>query len=97
MISFADDANVVRWNKNLSRLINDTQKDSEMITKWLRQSGLKVNDSKTDLCLFHRKNQPLIEITVNNVVIHSTLIINVLCVELDSKFLWNIHISKVIQ
>ena len=96
MISFADDANVVRCNKNLSRLINDTQKDLEMITKWLRQSGLKVNDSKTELCLFHRKNQPLVEITVNNVIIHSKLSINVLGVEVDSKLLWNIHISKAI-
>jgi hypothetical protein len=45
------------------------------ITKWLRQSGLKFNESRTELCLFHRKNQPLIELTVNNLIKHGKLIL----------------------
>ena len=25
-------------------------------TDWLKQSGMKVKDSKTDMCVFHRQN-----------------------------------------
>ena len=97
MTSFADDTYIVRWNKTLTQLIIDMQKSLEMITKWLKQSGLKVNDSKTELCLFHRKSNPLIEIIINNITIKSKHAINVLGIEFDSKLQWNTHVSKTIS
>ena len=36
------------------------------ITKWFSPSGLKVNDEKTELCMFHGKDQPLFTIEFNN-------------------------------
>ena len=41
--------------KTLSELITNMEKSLEAITKWLKKSGLKVNDNKTEICLFHRK------------------------------------------
>ena len=38
----------------MTALIVDLEKDLEIMTKWLRDSGLKVNEEKTELCLFHR-------------------------------------------
>ena len=58
MTLFADDNFILKWNKQLSALITDMEKTIEMITKWLRQSGMKVNGSKTEICLFHRKDKP---------------------------------------
>ena len=55
MTLFADDNYLLSWNKTIQQLIIDMEKTLESVTKWLRQSGLKVNDSKTELCLFHRK------------------------------------------
>ena len=49
MTLFADDNYVVRWNKCLAALIVDMRQSIELITKWLRQSGLKVNDVKTEI------------------------------------------------
>ena len=43
----------------------------EAITIWLRQSGVRVNEDKTDICLFQRNYQPFIPITLNNVVFTS--------------------------
>ena len=37
----------------------------EIIAKWLRDSGLKVNEEKTDLCLFHRYDHHPISISMN--------------------------------
>ena len=54
LTNFADDNFVIRWNKCMTALIKDLEKDLEIMTKWLRDSGLKVNEEKTELCLFHR-------------------------------------------
>ena len=66
-------------------LIIDMEKSLEMITKWLRDSGLKVNESKTELCLFHRLDQPAIKIKLFGSDIQSNKTMNVLGVLYDSK------------
>jgi hypothetical protein len=50
--SFADDTYIPRWNSSLESLIRNIEKDIEAITKWIKDSGLKVNQSKTEACLF---------------------------------------------
>ena len=44
----------------------------EAITKWLRDSGLKVNKSKTEMCLFHQSDKEIINFTLNNINLIST-------------------------
>ena len=73
---------------SVEALIIDMKKSFEAITKWLRDSGLKVNDTKTEICLFHRNDQLPIQITVNNVTLVSTLQMKVLGVIFDSKLKW---------
>jgi hypothetical protein len=41
--SFADDSFVIPWNKCLEGLNLGFKKDSEVINKWLKDSGLKKN------------------------------------------------------
>ena len=48
------------------------EKELEAITKWLRDLGLKVNESKTEICLFHRNNLRSIGITLNGITLKST-------------------------
>ena len=94
---FADDNYIVRWNAMLHLLIIDMERSLEMITKWLRQSGLKVNDLKTEICLFHRNDCQLIEITVNGLLIKSKSNMNVLGVSFDSKLQWHSQVSNAIS
>ena len=94
---FADDNYVVRWNKMLHLLIRDMERSLEMITKWLRQSGLRVNDLKTEICLFHRNDCQLIEITVNESRIKSKSNMNVLGVSFDSKLQWHSQVSNTVK
>ena len=97
LVNFADDNFCVEWNKDLSVLIINLEKRLEMITKWLRDSGLVVNESKTEVCLFHTNDQPLIEITLLGAKIKSMKSINVLGVVFDSKLNWQIHVAKAIS
>ena len=67
-----------------------------MITKWLRDSGLLVNESKTEVCLFHKNDQPKIIITLQNLHIESKKEMNVLGVIFYCKLNWNAHVSSAI-
>ena len=77
-------------------LLREMREKLERITKWLTNSGMKVNDGKTELCLFHRKDQPPVTITVNNQILKSKPHMNVLGVTFNSKLNWQEHISKTV-
>ena len=49
LTNFADDNFCVEWNWDLVALITNLEKRLEMITKWLKDSGLVVNESKTEI------------------------------------------------
>ena len=55
---FAVDNYALEWNTCKEALKNSMQLNLELITDWLTQSGLKVNEDKSELCMFHRKDQP---------------------------------------
>ena len=65
-----------------------------MITKWLRDSGLVVNESKTEVCLFHKNDQPQISITLQGVSVTSKKSMNVLGVIFDAKLNWQLQVSN---
>ena len=94
LTNFADDNFVIQWNRSIGVLIKNMEAELETITGWLKDSGLKVNESKTEVCLFHRMDcQPII-IKVNNSPIKSKNSMNVLGVTFDSKLTWSEHINN---
>ena len=93
---FADDNYVIVWNKHRGDLIIEMTAKLSLIIKWFKDSGLKVNESKTELCLFHRKDQLPIEIDINNTKLISKNSINVLGITFDSKLNWQNQIENVI-
>jgi hypothetical protein len=85
LFSFANDTYMTKSNKNFAESIIDLEKSLELIAKWLRQSGLKVNHSKTDVCLFHKRDGAPIRIRLDYDIIVSSNTLTVLGVTLDSK------------
>ena len=55
-----------------------------MITKWLRNSGLVVNEAKTELCLFSKRYTQMITLVISNNIVKSKNQINFLRVLFDS-------------
>ena len=53
IVNFADDNFCVESHRDLAVLITNLEMRLEMITKWLKESGLVVNETKTEVCLFH--------------------------------------------
>ena len=56
----------------------------------------KLNESKTEICLFHSNDKPPIQIMLQDVCITSKKTMNVHGVILDSKLTWNAHIASAI-
>jgi hypothetical protein len=96
ILTFADDSYITVSNCNKEELIKDMEKTLEAITKWLKKSGMKVNNKKTELCLFHRLNTAQINFSIGDSIVKSKIEINVLGVLFDSRLQWSNHISKAI-
>jgi hypothetical protein len=97
MFAFADNNYVPKTNFVLQNLIKDMEKSLEAITKWLRDSGLEVNQAKIDLCLFYKKDCNPVTISIGQARITSNKEINVLGVLFDSKLQWIPHINSAIN
>ena len=78
MSNYADDNFIIRVNKILTELITDSPKNLDAITKWLKQSGLKVNESKTEICLFYRSSEESVNLVGSGIKIRSKPSMNVL-------------------
>ena len=59
--------------------------------------GLVVNCGKTKICIFHRYDQPTIQVRVADNIVKSKKSVNVLGVTFDSKLTWAEHISNTIS
>ena len=95
--SFADDNYIIHWNKSLITLNEEMSSTLNLTIKWLNNSGLKVNPSKTELCIFHKNSEIKTFVNVNGVMVESGNSINVLGVEFDSKLQWCRHVSNTIK
>ena len=81
MSNYADDNYVIKWNSKIDVLIVDMRKILEAITKWLRDSGIKViNESITEI----KTEQRSLEITISGTTLKSTPQIQVLVVIFNS-------------
>ena len=57
---------------------------------------MKVNEAKTDLCLFHARDTTPISVNINGVSILTKKTINILGVIFDQKLQWSEHIAHCI-
>ena len=66
----------------------------ELVVKWFQQSGLKVNDSKTELCLFHQKDHAPVTLTIFNETLTTKDHIYVLGIIFDWKLQWHHQVKN---
>ena len=95
--NFADDNFALTWNLCKLTVVNQMKTKLDKIITWLQDSGLKVNESKTELCLFYRRDTQQIEIFLGDVSVKSKAHMNVLGVCFDSKLSWSQHTANSIN
>jgi hypothetical protein len=96
LLTFADDSYIPRFNSSLELLIEDIKKTLESITKWLRDSGLSVNRSKTKVCTFHRRYERCATILIDAINIMSKNDINILSVKFETKLTSEKHVTETL-
>jgi hypothetical protein len=92
--TYADDNYVIKQSDCLANASRDIEKSVDMVTTWLKQSRLKINESKTELCVFHRSKDADIEIEFCNHRIKNKSNINILGILFDSKLNWHDHVDR---
>ena len=95
--TFADDNYAVAIGKNKKTVLEELKKKVEIIIKWLKDSGLKVNESKTELCIFHRTENTEGRLVIDDAMIESKNEMNVLGITFDSKLQWTSQVSRAIK
>ena len=69
------------------------QKDVDLISSWLAQSGLVINPSKSSLLVICRcRTKPCVSITINSSIVPCVESIKYLGVTISSDLKWNSHI-----
>ena len=71
--SLNDDNYTIRWNNDLLTAKVELEVSLSVITAWFKASGLKVNESKTEICLFSRGDQVPIDISLNGKILTTKL------------------------
>ncbi len=74
--SFALDSYLPKSNKVLPQLIRHMEKSLEAINKWLKKSGLKVNEANTELCIFLKNEIQPVEVVICNQKVKSKFTIS---------------------
>ena len=95
--TFADDNYIVENNRDKQIALITLGRRLERIVKWLKDSGLKVNETKTELCVFHRKNNTDGTLKIVNEEVTAKNEMNVLGLTFDSRLSWAPQVSRAIK
>ena len=84
-------------NTNLDLAIRNVKTKTEAVIKWMTSSGLKINETKTEICIFHRNKSITANISINQEIIPSTKTINILGILFDNNLKWNQQYQKAVK
>jgi hypothetical protein len=97
LTTYADDNYVMKESSDLKEVVVSLKNSVTNVASWLKSSGLKVNDSKTELCIFHRKTRVQIEIELGGCMIQSKENISILGMTFDCQLRWDEQINNSIK
>ena len=95
--TFADDNYAIETGKTKDLVLKTLEIKLNRAVRWLKKSGLKVNEKKTELCVFHRIENTEGSILVDDNLVRSKNEINVLGITFDSKLQWIPQVSRAIN
>ena len=97
IVSFADDAYLINSGYSMEEIKTRAENDLTTLTNWFADSGMLVNKSKTDACIFSRRDEQMIELTFGNSTVQAKKEIKILGVWFDSKMTWQKQVFEAIN
>jgi len=93
---YADDNYLVCSGHDESSLRTNTERSTKSLINFLQNSGLKVNEAKTELITFGQKTSNM-TINLNGTIVKAEKSMKVLGVIFDHQFNWTAHINETIN
>ena len=97
LAAYADDNYMGGKSNNLTEAIEIVTMKTQTVIEWMTLSGLKIYESKTEICIFHRNLPKITNVSINNKLITTKNTINILGIVFDSQLKWNDQSSKTIK
>jgi hypothetical protein len=79
-----------------TELVRNMETSLENIRKWIKHSGLKINERKTEICLFNKRDTNPVNVMIGEDLVTTSDSINILGVTFDSKMAWSQQIRNAI-
>lgn len=96
-IGYADDSYYVCHSKNLGYLQRNLEKKLRKHIEWLRESGLVVNEGKTEAMIFHRNQEIQLELQAGSGKILTKKEIRILGITVTNNLKWETHIKNIVN
>ena len=68
-----------------------------MLSLWFKNSGLKVNENKTEITIFYKNNCHQEEVKINKTTIRTKETIKVLGITMDTTLTWHEHVNNAVN
>ena len=88
---------IVSWDLSKDKSLEILSTKLVKIMKLLKDSGLKVNKNKTEMCIFHRNKNTEWVLKIEEALISAKGHMNVLGITFDSKLNWGPQVSRAIN
>jgi len=93
--SFADDSYLSESDHDLETMVQKLQTEANVLMGWFKSSGLVVNETKTEICIFHKTKKIKKTFIIGNENIESSTTLRALGVILDCNLNWESHINNL--
>ena len=97
LVTFADDNYNIGIAKNEVDSVADCIRQTSIMVEWLTSSGLRINTSKTEVCVFAKNICAEHSVVLADLIIPIEKQLKVLGVIFDSKMTWFAQVEKAVQ
>ena len=97
LLAYADDSYEIETGPDRQESVQRLKIRLERTIDWLKSSGLKVNEEKTELVVFYKRDTEEVSINLNGREIKSKKEIKVLGTIFDSKLEWHANVEKCVK
>ena len=97
MVAYADDSYTIINGKTKGQVTAEIGTVLTEMSLWFKNSGLKVNEEKTEVAVFYKNNCSSENVTLNGKIIRTKDVIKVLGVTMDTTLSWHEHITGLVS
>ena len=97
LFTYADDNYQIGSAETEQEAIQRCITQTEITAKWMKDSGLVINNEKTEVCVFHKQDTNITEVMLNGSLITIKKSIKILGIIFDSKLNWFEHVDNAID